>query len=130
MPAPITFWAPLKPPLTEAFRFSVMRACMLTAIAFWPMKVDVPTPMPKFASRSSCGIEAIAPTAAIPCLAIWSVCCSCCCVCCSCEPRLLICVCWLDSVCVIDVDVDSAVNWLTLTASVPCVPGATLMTWR
>ncbi len=94
---------------------------MLTAIAFWPRNVDVPIPIPKFASRSSCGIDAIAPTAAIPCFAIWSVCCSC-------EPRLLICACWPDSA--VDSVVCTAVSWFTLTASVPCVPGATLMTWR
>ncbi len=121
MPAPITRWPPLKPPLIDAFRLSVMRACMLTAIAFWPRKVDVPTPMPKLASRSSCGIDAIAPTAAIPCFAIWSVCCNC-------EPSELICACWPDSA-VDSVDC-TALSWFTLTASVPCVPGATLMIWR
>ncbi len=98
-----------------------MRACMLTAIAFWPRKVDVPTPIPKLASRSSCGIDAIAPTAAIPCFAIWSVCCSC-------EPSELICACWPDSA--VDSVVCTCVSWFTFTASVPCVPGATLMTWR
>ncbi|AJX12245.1 chromosome segregation ATPase domain protein [Burkholderia ubonensis MSMB22] len=121
MPAPITRWLPLKPPLIDAFRFSVIRACMLTAIAFWPRNVDAPTPIPKLASRSSCGIDAIAPTAAIPCFAIWSVCCSC-------EPRLLICACWPDSA--VDIVDDTALSWLTLTASVPCVPGATLTIWR
>ena len=117
----MTRWLPLKPPLIDAFRFSEMRACMLIAIAFWPRKLDVPIPIPKLASRSSCGIDAIAPTAAIPCFAIWSVCCSC-------EPRLLICACWPDSA--VDSVVCTAVSWFTLTASVPCVPGATLMTWR
>ncbi len=98
-----------------------MRACMLTAIAFWPRKVDVPTPMPKLASRSSCGIDAIAPTAAIPCFAIWSVCCSC-------EPSELICACWPDSA--VDSVVCTCVSWFTFTASVPCVPGATFTIWR
>ncbi len=121
MPAPITFCVPLKPPLTDAFRFSVMRACMLTAIAFWPRNVDAPIPIPKFASRSSCGIDAIAPTAAIPCFAIWSVCCSC-------EPNELICACWPDSA--LDNVVCTCVSWFTFTASVPCVPGATFVIWR
>ncbi len=98
-----------------------MRACMLTAIAFWPRKVDVPIPIPKLASRSSCGIEAIAPTAAIPCFAIWSVCCSC-------EPSVLIWVCWPDSA--VDSVVCTCVSWFTFTASVPSVPGATFVTWR
>ncbi len=98
-----------------------MRACMLTAIAFWPRKVDVPTPIPKLASRSSCGIDAIAPTAAIPCFAIWSVCCSC-------EPSELICACWPDSA--VDSVVCTCVSWFTFTASVPCVPGATFVIWR
>ncbi|AHI66555.1 hypothetical protein BTRA_3742 [Burkholderia thailandensis USAMRU Malaysia  len=90
--------------MIDAFRFSVMRACMPTAIAFWPRNDDVPTPIAKFESRSMCGIDAIAATAAIPWRAIVSVCCSCCCVWFSCEPRLLICVCWFDSDCVIEVD--------------------------
>ncbi len=117
----MTRWLPLKPPLIDAFRLSVIRACMLTAIAFWPRKLDVPIPIPKLESRSSCGIDAIAPTAAIPCFAIWSVCCSC-------EPRLLICACWPDSA--VDIVDDTALSWLTLTASVPCVPGATFVIWR
>ncbi len=121
MPAPITFWLPLKPPLIDAFRFSLMRACMFTAIAFWPRNVDAPIPIPKLASRSSCGIDAIAPTAAIPCFAIWSVCCSC-------EPSELICACWPDNA-VDSVDC-TAVSWFTFTASVPCVPGATFVIWR
>ncbi len=98
-----------------------MRACMFTAIAFWPRKVDVPKPIPRLASRSSCGIDAIAPTAAIPCFAIWSVCCSC-------EPNELICACWPDSV--VDSVACTCVSWFTFTASVPCVPGATFVIWR
>ncbi len=98
-----------------------MRACMLTAIAFWPRNVDVPIPIPKLASRSICGIDAIAPTAAMPCFAIWSVCCSC-------VPSELICDCWPDSA--VDSVVCTCVSWFTLTASVPCVPGATFVIWR
>lgn len=51
MPAPTTRCDPLKPPSSNAFRFSVIRICKLTAIAFCLWNVDAPTPVPNSASR-------------------------------------------------------------------------------
>ncbi len=98
-----------------------MRACMFTAIAFCPAKLAVPNPMPKLEFASSCGIEAIAPTAAMPWRAMSAVRRTC-------VLRPSSWICWPASAC--DMEVDTAFNWLRLTASVPSVPGATWVICR
>ena len=120
MPAPTTRWLPAKPPFSVAFRFSVTRACTPTAIAFCPWNVAVPTPIAKFESRSMRD-RRHRGGGRDPSRAIESVCWICCCICVSWLLTVFSdCVNWFDT----------AFNWFTFTASVPCVPAATLTTWR
>ncbi len=113
-----------------SFRMPLVVTCALApnAMPDWPANRATPTATLIVLPGSTCGSIVSAVAAAIPWRAIVSVCCRACWVCVSCVPSVLIWLCWPANDC--DIEVESALNWLTLTASVPSVPGATLVTWR
>ncbi len=113
-----------------SFRMPLVVTCALApnAMPDSPAKRATPIAMLTVLPGSTCGSIVSAVAAAIPCRAIWLVCWTACWVCASCEPSRLSWLCWPEKDC--DIEVDSAFNWLRLTASVPSVPAATLVIWR